>query len=386
MLLGNYPGDQQISMQRYHQLLERALIERGWEVRLIRPAVCIKLFKTRHQGLGKWIGYLDKFVIFPFFLLSTIKRLHDRRLIVHICDHSNAPYLFFLSKCDKVITCHDVIALRMARGEFSGQKPGPSGRLLQRWIHKGLSRADFIFCVSKQTRDELRTLLTIPDSKVPVAYQALNYPYKPLAQSQAVVRLEQARQTNLLSQTFPMHLLQGQFLLHVGSDVWYKNRIGLLNIYRGLTEKERLCPPLLLVGPPLGENERHFLRQHDIESHVFCTGYLDAYLLNAIYALATLMVFPSLAEGFGWPVLEAMACGCPVVTSNRAPMTEVGGSAAEYFDPDQPVHAAEVVKAVLKEDDSQRRERVRACIKQAATFSIERMVRVYEETYMAFGK
>jgi glycosyltransferase involved in cell wall biosynthesis len=67
--------------------------------------------------------------------------------------------------------------------------------------------------------------------------------------------------------------------------------------------------------------------------------------LQALYSCANLMLFPSLQEGFGWPIIEAQACGCPVVTSNRMPMTEIGGDAATYIDPDNIQEAAPQLRA-----------------------------------------
>jgi glycosyltransferase involved in cell wall biosynthesis len=71
--------------------------------------------------------------------------------------------------------------------------------------------------------------------------------------------------------------------------------------------------------------------------------------LCAIYSAAQALIFPSFYEGFGWPIIEAQACGCPVFTSNRAPMTEVGGTAAIYFDPLDEEKAAECVAKNLRD-------------------------------------
>jgi glycosyltransferase involved in cell wall biosynthesis len=99
--------------------------------------------------------------------------------------------------------------------------------------------------------------------------------------------------------------------------------------------------------------------------------------LCALYSRAEGLLFPSLEEGFGWPVLEAQASGCPVFTSNRAPMTEVGGDAAVYIDPNNPVTAAEVINQHL--DDLQgMRERG---LVNAQKFSNLKMRDAYIEIY-----
>jgi len=103
--------------------------------------------------------------------------------------------------------------------------------------------------------------------------------------------------------------------------------------------------------------------------------------LAALYSRATLLLFPSLAEGFGWPVLEAMACGCRVVTSGRAPMTEVGGDVATYIDPENPTTAAAVVQAVLAEPDAERRRRVDDGLSRASKFNSGAMAHAYLSVY-----
>ncbi|MBC8009252.1 MAG: glycosyltransferase, partial [Burkholderiales bacterium] len=79
--------------------------------------------------------------------------------------------------------------------------------------------------------------------------------------------------------------------------------------------------------------------------HITHLSGIDGPQLEALYNLAEGLLFPSLAEGFGWPVAEAQACGCPVFASERAPITEVGGSHAVYFDPVDPPAAARIIAA-----------------------------------------
>ncbi len=103
--------------------------------------------------------------------------------------------------------------------------------------------------------------------------------------------------------------------------------------------------------------------------------------LRALYSLAEALLFPSLAEGFGWPIAEALACGCRVLTSNRAPMTEVGGEAAVYADPDDEAGAAVRLRDLLGEPPEARRARVEAGLHQATLFSTRAMIDAYERIY-----
>ena len=95
--------------------------------------------------------------------------------------------------------------------------------------------------------------------------------------------------------------------------------------------------------------------------------------LQALYSCASLMLFPSLQEGFGWPIIEAQACGCPVVTSNRMPMTEIGGDAATYIDPDNIEEAAATIAGRI----CARSQPCEKSLKNAERFSASKMISRY---------
>jgi glycosyltransferase involved in cell wall biosynthesis len=114
--------------------------------------------------------------------------------------------------------------------------------------------------------------------------------------------------------------------------------------------------------------------------------------LCALYSSAELLLFPSIAEGFGWPIAEAMACGCRVVTTGCAPMTEVGGDAAIYLNPadespDWIKHAAAKVLQTLEQSAGAREATIRAGFEQAKKFTtdgmIEKYLRLYREALAA---
>ena len=109
---------------------------------------------------------------------------------------------------------------------------------------------------------------------------------------------------------------------------------------------------------------------------------VDNATLAALYSGAELLLFPSLEEGFGWPIIEAQACGCRVLTTAKAPMSEVGGEAAFYLaDPNDAAAGAIEVEKILAQDTTVRAATVRAGIVNAARFSTERMIREYLAIY-----
>jgi len=195
----------------------------------------------------------------------------------------------------------------------------------------------------------------------------LNYPYSPMAATAVQERLEALG----ISKDLP-------FILHVGANHWYKNRLGVLSIFYYLRQK-LVNPELYLVmaGQPWTPEMRQFVSTHDLKEKVFELSGVDNEDLRSLYSSATALLFPSWQEGFGWPIIEAQACGCPVFTSNRAPMTEVGGTAAIYIDPDDPAAGAAAIADRLPN---------LATLKQAGFINVQRftakaMVESYIQLY-----
>ena len=364
LLLGNYANDGQESMQRFSAFMAQGLVEAGHEVRLLRPPSVLGRLRPSCDGIGKWLGYADKFGWFPFVLRSAIKQAD----VVHICDHANSFYTKYLGSVANLVTCHDLLAVRCALGEFPENPTRWSGRRLQALIVKSLSEAQHIACVSDATRDDLRRIAGIQEDRVSRVYNSLNYPYSRMEVTEVRARLRKLSVDPDQS-----------FLLHVGGNQWYKNRLGVLRIFallRKITSSQTLR--LVMVGKPWTTQLRRFITQNGLSGVTLeLTAVVDEDL-RALYSTATLLLFPSLEEGFGWPIVEAQACGCPVATSNRSPMTEVAGDGAFYLDPENPATAAAVLKDALKKLAGNRE----AGLRNAARFKsgmIEAYVALYEK-------
>ena len=365
LLLGNYAHSHQQSMQRFAALLERVLTEAGHEVRLLRPETVLGRLMPGEAGLGKWLKYVDQFVLFP----PCLKRAVGWADVVHICDQANAVYVPRLRNKPHVVTCHDVLAIRSARGDIPQNSTRWSGRIFQRWILRGLKQAQRVTCVSEQTRVELLRVTGLSSDRVAVVANALNYPYRPMSEGEALQHLQRLG----LERRRP-------FLLHVGGNEWYKNREGLLRIFNALRAISGSKDyRLVMVGPPWTAPMRNYVEQAGLRDHVTACTNIANEDLRALYATAEALIFPSLYEGFGWPIIEAQACGCPVFTTGRPPMTEAGGSAAAYFDPLDERAAARTIAEGLED----RHKMVEGGIENAARFSTEAMVHGYLAAYQA---
>jgi len=367
LLIGNYLHSHQQSMQRFADLLRELLTAAGHEVRLLKPGPLLGNLKPGEAGLGKWLGYVDRFILFR----PRLRRAARWADVVHVCDHGNAMYAGMVGGRPNVVTCHDLLAVQSALGEIPGNVTGFSGRIFQRWILSGLKRAQHVVCVSEQTRSELRRLSGLPAAHCSVVPNALNHPYRPMGPDEARARLQR------LGASAPW-----PFFVHVGGNQWYKNRAGVVRLFVQLAA----LPPfqshhLIMAGKPWPDELRALVQGSGLAARIHEWTEVANEDLRALYSTAEALLFPSLQEGFGWPIAEAQACGCPVVTSNRAPMTEVGGEAAIYIDPADPAGAASQIALALTQ-----RERWRtAGLENAARFSGQAMIAGYLRSYAAVG-
>jgi glycosyltransferase involved in cell wall biosynthesis len=369
LLLGNYQNDQQESMQRFASFMADELSQAGHEVRTARPIDHVGRLSPSDRGLGKWLGYIDKFAIFPVSLRAAIQWAD----VVHICDQANSIYTKYMMSTPHVVTCHDILAIRSALGELSQQQTGWTGKQLQALIVKGLRKAQHIVCVSEATRGDLLRLGGIAEDRVSLVYNSLSYSFSPMDVTEAICRLRRMGVNP-----------DGPFLLHVGGNQWYKNRMGVLRIFLALKPVERGLK-LIMVGKGWTSEMRNFVRENELANSISELIGVENEDLRALYSRATLLLFPSLQEGFGWPIIEAQACGCPVVTSKRAPMTEIGERSAIYCDPEDPRSGAEAVNSVFRNLPAMRISSLRNASRFGSAVTLQSYISVYHKVQRQFS-
>jgi glycosyltransferase involved in cell wall biosynthesis len=337
LLIGNYLHNKQQSMQRFAELMRDLLVGAGNDAWLVQPPAILGKVLPAAEGIGKWLGYIDRFVLFR----DRLRKEAAKADVVLICDQANAVYVPMLHGKPHLVTCHDMLAIRSALGDIPGHQTGWSGRFYQRWILSGLRHAQQVVCVSEQTRHELLAVGGLPLARTSVVPNALNYPYRPMPFGEARSRLRALRAEE-----------SWRYFLHVGGNQWYKNRPGVVHIFGALASLPQFAGHhLILAGKPWPRELRATVEQYKLTARVHEWIDVSNEELRALYSGAEALIFPSLQEGFGWPIAEAQACGCPVFTSNRPPMTEVGGSAAVYIDPGCPLEAAQVIAERISDSD-----------------------------------
>jgi glycosyltransferase involved in cell wall biosynthesis len=321
LLVGNYSPDAQESMRRYAELMRSALSEAGHDVSLVEPRKMLNAAGRPPEGVWKWIGYLDKYLL-NLPALSRAAKLAD---VVHVCDHSNSLYVPSRSKTPYVVTCHDMLAIRGALGEETDCPATFAGRQLQLGILGGLRRSQGIACVSSATlRDAQRLMRGYPGEMI-LAPNALNYSYTVIEPTIARARISAVSGLGDVA----------EYVLNVGSNLRRKNREGALRAVAAVASS--WSGHLVFAGQPLTAELWSLAGELGIANRIVEVHKPSNELLEALYNGALALLFPSRFEGFGWPIIEAQACGCPVICSDREPLPEVAGDAAITCNPDDHV-------------------------------------------------
>ncbi|MEP2278376.1 glycosyltransferase, partial [Maribacter sp.] len=264
----------------------------------------------------KWFGYIDQYIFFPLSVKMKLRTVNKNTLFI-FTDNALGPWVPLVKKYKHVIHCHDFLAQRSAFEGIDENITGYTGKIYQKIIRNGYSKGKNFISVSKKTQTDLHRLLGFTPKISQVVYNAMNRSFNP--QPLAETR-------NLLSEATGIKLTGG-YILHVGGNQWYKNRIGIIEIYDQLCLRFKIEIPLLLIGTAPDEKLEKLISSSPFQKYIYSLSNCSDELVKNAYAGASLLLYPSLDEGFGWPIAEAMASGCPVITTNQAPMTEVGEKA-----------------------------------------------------------
>lgn len=236
--------------------------------------------------------------------------------------HSPTPLLVPCKRGKRIVTIHDLFFLKrpdMVEGETL--------RDYVPLVRDHVRRADGVLCVSEYTAAEARRLLDVPEEKIAVTPHGVDPAYR------------EAPSDEQVDETLRRLRLPRGGLLYVGSSEKRKNLVTLVMAYMTLARRRRL-PPLVLAGP--GSDWAQGGSR--VGPQIVATGYLDKADVRSLMAASSMLVLPSLEEGFGLPVVEAMAAGLPVVCSSGSALAEVAGDAAclvDAHDANGLAHAAE---------------------------------------------
>ncbi|MGB3903440.1 MAG: glycosyltransferase family 1 protein [Anaerolineae bacterium] len=264
-------------------------------------------------------------------LIGHLARIPQDRLFPEVdLFHATDHLLPRLARVRSVFTLHDLVF------RFYPE----THKLLNRWfltlmMPRFLEAADAVIAVSEWTKKDAIELYGLDEDKVSVIYEGVNPRFRPAS----------AERISALRHKYG---ILEKFILSVGTIEPRKNLTSLLEAYHSVRNGRRDLK-LVIVGKKGWLYEGFFrrLRELGLENEVIFPGFVPDEDLPSLYSAADLFVFPSLYEGFGLPVLEAMACGAPVVTSNTSSLPEVAGEAALLIDPRSLQALARAMRDVL---------------------------------------
>lgn len=353
---------------------------------MLKVAINIMPLQTDHKNRG--IGYYtnnlldylkknDAISVQPFTNISEVKDVD----IVHY------PWFDFffhtlpiVKKAPTVVTIHDVIPLIFKEHYKVGFKG---------WINLFLQKLALRNCVafitdSKISKIDISKYLKLDEEKINVIPLGTDNSFKPLSSDKKLFIKRK-------------YSLSDRFVLYTGDANWVKNTPLLIEGFKLLKEDPDFYDvKLVLVGgvflkkidnidhPELNSLKRmnKLISEFGLEKDVIRLGQIDTKSLAGIYNLATVYVQPSLYEGFGLPVLEAISCGTPVICSNGGSLPEVGGNAVIYFNPKKVNQLVALLKEIL-EDKSLQIKLAKLGLKQAEKYSWEKTASEAIKVYLS---
>ena len=367
------------SMPRFAAMISGAMARRGYQVETWTSPPKLGRAGARLPFIRKWLGYVDQFLLYPAELRKKIAQQPSDTVFV-VTDQALGMWVPRLVHRPHVIHCHDFLALKSALKEFPEKATGWTGRQYQHLIRAGFSRGKAFISVSAKTRDDLHRFLPSRPNISEVIYNGLNHPFRPMG-------LEE--RTGILKKCGGGIPDEG-FILHVGGNQWYKNRPGVLKIYRAYAGLTVQPLSLVMIGAKPTEQLLQLAASIPTPGKVNFVSGLSNEQVNAAYAHAKAFLFPSLEEGFGWPIVEAMTVGCPVITTNVRPLTEVAGSLARLI-PRRPANpheedswaagAAAVLNETLSLQGEERAKIISQAKAHAARFNSDAVLDAYEQVY-----
>jgi glycosyltransferase involved in cell wall biosynthesis len=306
-------------------------------LKAIRPNWQITELTPKPYALGKnknsWLNGIHKYYERYWNYPATIKQQETD--IFHIIDHSDGHIIYWLKNTGKpvTVTCHDLINFIQPENIREGSSLSSISTFAWKFAVKALPQANHIFSVSTHTAKDILQILKVEPECTTVTPNAVDPLFCPFS----ATKVEALRQKYQIS---PNTLC----LLNVGSNQPRKNVFTVLKAVQELKSRG-VSVHLLKTGADFTQEQKVFIQNCNFDNCITYLGKPDKATLVEIYNAADILLSPSLYEGFGITILEAMACGTAVITSNVTSLPEVAGDAAVLV---EPMDVAAIVEAVLR--------------------------------------
>ena len=353
------------SMEVYADNLVAGLkaVRPDWIIEEIAPIPWNSPGKLWQSGIGLR-KYYETFWRHP----RAVKQLDAD--IFHIIDQSDGHITYGLKQKGKsvVVTCHDLVQLVYPEILRDQSRIPAISMAMWRYSVQGMRRADHVITVSTNTAHDVTQFLQVNPKQITVVPNGVESHYRVL---------ESAQRDALRQQYAPS--LDAVCLLNVGSTHHRKNILTVLQLVKQLKD-QGLTVCLWKTGGEFTPDQQTFIQQHQLGQQIIHFGNPDKETLVGIYNAADILIAPSLYEGFGLTILEAMACGIPVITSNKSSLPEVAGDAAILVDPTD-VGAIATAVHQIRQDSDYRQHLIEKGLIRAKQFTWRRAAEKTAELY-----
>ncbi|MFL5955186.1 MAG: glycosyltransferase family 4 protein [Gaiellaceae bacterium] len=350
-------------MDRYAESLRAAIQAQGsFSIVEVRPSF------GRPRASGRIPAYWYRY---PRYL-ATARRTHFN--LNHVLDHSYGHLVYALDGVRTVVTCHDIFPVKHWKGEIEGMPPRRIPPLTVLASLRGSRRAAAVITPSAATKVDLVRHLSFDPAAIHVVPYGLDASFCPFDE----------HERSDLAGLLPLGGPEARHLLSIDTGGPYKNQAGTLQILARVVESTGLDVRLVRAGTPLAPREQELARSLDVADRVIELGAVATDRMPALYNRCDVLVFPSFYEGFGWPPLEAMGCGLPVVSSRWASLLEVVGDAAPTADATDYDSLASHVIRFLEDPEAAQLAATKA-LDRASEFTWDRAAMKTAEIYGAMG-
>ena len=320
----------------FHHSFDRDLIHKHSHLKFIDKYTNIKS------------NVLRKGIFLPF----SMRRL--KMDLFHGLDHIGIPFLYEDKRCKYVVTIHDLIT-RIYPSKFTKKHRLVQNTLLPHILRK----ADRIIAVSNSTKNDIIKFYPEYAHKIKVIYEGVEPQFFP-------------RSNHEIEKTLDKYNVDFRYILFLGTVEPRKNIIRVVDAFIQLKQEGNIEQKLIITGRKgwLYKDIIEKINKTPFSQDIIFTDFVDDEDLPSLYSGSEIFLYPSLYEGFGLPVLEAMSCGSPVITSNLSSLPEIAGDAAILVDP---MNVEEIVQAMEKllRDRELRKELKRKSLERAKFFSWE---------------
>ena len=343
------------------------IVDPAIEPRLIRPPM---IRRAGSPGRSSGPRFTFDRALNRFYDLPRLVRHSEAADVTHVVDHSYGHLVHSLRPEVTVVTCHDLDAFRSIFQPEAEPRPFWFRKLMAN-VLDGVLKARRIVFDTDTVRREFISRTSIDPGRTAVIPLGVHPSCSP----------EKGDQDGLALAMYSKDGADTVNLIHVGSTIPRKRIEHLLTVFSILANS---IPNVRLVrvGGPFTSTQRELAARLGILDRITVTPFIEPPLLAALYRNADLLLLPSAAEGFGLPMLEAMACGTLPVVADLPVLREVGGDAALFIEDDSPAGWASAISQMLSEKGSAAWDlRLERCLQHAASFTWRGVAQAYSEVY-----